>query len=204
MSFFLVGLSGPSCSGKSSMADILDQSGFGLRVRLDGYYLGLEGAHKIDDETFDWEDIRSFDAEGAARAIEHLKNGEIATIKKYDRKFHRPSGTEEVDPTVGVWRCIVVDSLFCLEDPLFPLFDEVIHLHIDEDLLLRRRRERQGRGPDGQYLYADDYHARCMRPSIERMTRKALERGVNPIDATKLNQMDVIVQVYDRIKDAMR
>lgn len=199
MSFFLVGLSGVSCSGKSTTRDIFHQFEVGLGVRLDGYYRGLDGAYRHPDGTPDWEDIRSFEADAAAKALKSLRKGEVTTLRTYDRKFHRPSGTEEVDPA-GPWKFVVADSLFCLEDPLYETFDLIIHLHIDEDLLLARRRERQGRGPDGEWVYSDEYHERCMRPSLARIARRAEERGVEVLDASKKNTLYVAGLVWDRIQ----
>ena len=210
MPFFLVGLSGPSCSGKSSAADIFHDNGLGLRIRLDGFYRGDEKAYRNESGDLDWEDIRSFDADGAARALRNLRDGKATPIPTYEREFHRVTGTEDVDPAIGLWKFIVADSIFCLDDPLFPLFDFVVHMHIDEDLLVHRRRERQKKNQQGEWNYSDRYHESCMRPSLARLaslaeTRQKEDKGkLEIVDVSTLSVVAAIVKVYDRIVESKR
>ena len=100
-------LAGPSGSGKSRLARLAGRP----QLFLDDFYLdldhpGLPQAYGI----VDWDDIASWDAQGAFAAVASLCRTGRAEVPRYDIATSRRTGTVRLD--LGGADCFVAEGLF--------------------------------------------------------------------------------------------
>lgn len=171
---WLIGITGPSCSFKSTVCDKLESQGVGKRLRLDGYYRGEEGAVRLEDGTCNWEDVGSIFADEAAEMLNQIKQGKTPRIRLYDRTQHRPSGTGEFFLPQGHPKIVLVDSIFCLFSPIREMLDRVLYIYLTEEEVWNRRKKRQKE-------YTREYHEQCMIPALKMMEQQRLVEKPNRI-----------------------
>jgi uridine kinase len=140
---FLIGVSGGSSSGKTTvatrLAELVDPSYLAV-LKLDSYYvdradqpLEVRAAANYDHpDAFDWELL--------VRHLDQLADGTPVEVPIYDYANHTRSGRCEVVPPA---RIVVVEGILVLWDPaLRSRFDLKVFVDTDADLRFIRRLRR--------------------------------------------------------------
>lgn len=140
---YFIGLVGPSGSGKSAVADRLEQQGIVKRFRMDGYYKSENDCAKTSDGRTNYDVPESVDLDAIARDLSTLKQGRSVVVPVYHRATHRRIGEETFDPAPVV----LAEGLFLFYPPaLRELFDLRIWLDVPVTLTRARRAQRQQNG----------------------------------------------------------
>lgn len=147
-SSFVIGLSGGSGSGKSTVATaLMEQLGPGKAVQFheDGYYWPMSeyGAHDTDEQRaaimakVNYDDPGSKDTAYMARDLAALKAGDPIEQPVYDYAKHdRASETETITPA----SVIILEGIHVLSIPeIAPLIDLSVYVDTPVDLRLARR-----------------------------------------------------------------
>jgi len=138
----VIGIAGPSCSGKTSLARRLAErlTGGGLVFELDWYYHDQAG-RSLDDVEVDVPE--AIDHELLTAHLRRLVDGHAIERPVYDYATHSRA-REGV--TVQAAANIVVEGLFALYWPgLRDLYDHSVFILADHDTCLARRIERDTR-----------------------------------------------------------
>jgi uridine kinase len=167
---FLIGVAGPSCSGKSEVsrlvAGILHAPVFGL----DAYYFDLAHLPMEERVKVNFDSPDSMDATRLVADVQSLASGHTVDKPVYDFAAYTPSArTERVEPA----EYVIVEGLFALHWPaLRDLLDLKIFLQASHDVCLARRLERdvreRGRTPE------------CVRQQYESNVRPMCDLYVRP------------------------
>jgi uridine kinase len=143
---FIIGLAGPSCSGKSLLAAAIKnafQHGPVSIIDMDSYYADLSHLSFEQREQRNFDHPKAFDTALLFHHMELLKAGQKINMPVYDFKIHcRKNEVTEISPG----SIIIVDGIFAL---YFKILREAyrlkIYLDIDEPTMLRRRIDRDFR-----------------------------------------------------------
>lgn len=160
---WLVGISGGSGSGKTSVArELVRRIGkrgiHGLLLDMDAYYAPLEAAKaRFAGRPVNWDHPDAFDLELFASHLAALHRGEPIRKPRYDFTISDRTGWEEPMPSGDV---VIVEGLLLLALPeLRTHLDVKIFVDTDADIRILRRivRDTQERGRTlesvmGQYL----------------------------------------------------
>lgn len=155
---YLIGLSGPSCSGKSRLADELEQQLGIKRFRMDAFYKNVDECPEDSTGERNWELPESYHLDQMFHALQELKKGESVEIPVYTRQESKRVGSEPFDPSP----MILAEGLQLFADSrIRSLFDLLVWLDIPEWIALERRMERQ---PD----YRMEYHEQVLVPALQK------------------------------------
>lgn len=184
---YLIGLSGPSCSGKSRLADELEKQLGIKRFRMDAFYKNADECPKDSTGERNWELPESYYLDEMFSALQQLKAGKSIQTPVYKRQESKRMGTEWFDPAP----IILAEGLQLFADPrVRSLFDLLIWLDIPEAVALARRIERQ---PD----YRMEYHEQVLVPALrtfmlpqKKFANRVLD-GSCPFDEVLKEMMDV-------------
>lgn len=146
----IIGLAGPSSSGKTSVANELRQTLDAEVLSLDHFY--KEGYPNIYVEK-DGEKIRTYerpelyDGKKAAEVINDLKEGDVVVdIWDMDREEYRENVFEKKDYV------IVEGFLLYTYEELRTVIDDMFYLDLDRDTIIERRLKRLDRTSDKTFL----------------------------------------------------
>ncbi len=147
-SSFVIGLSGGSGSGKSTVATALMEQlspGEAVQFHEDGYYWPMSeyGAHDTEEQRaaiiarVNYDDPSSKDTAYMARDLATLKAGDVIEQPVYDYAAHdRASETETIKPA----KVIILEGIHVLSIPeIAPLIDLSVYVDTPVDLRLARR-----------------------------------------------------------------
>ncbi|XP_068645119.1 uridine/cytidine kinase UKL1, chloroplastic isoform X2 [Aristolochia californica] len=149
---FVIGVSGGTASGKTTVCDMIIQQLHDHRVVLvnqDSFYRGLtpEESERVHEYNFDHPD--AFDTEQLLDCIEKLKSGESYNVPIYDFKEHRRSS--DSFRKVNVSDVIILEGILVFHDSrIRNLMNMKIFVDTDADVRLARRirRDTVERGRD--------------------------------------------------------
>jgi uridine kinase len=134
---YLIGIAGPSCSGKSEVSRRLGRILRAPTLVLDHYYRDLKyiGFEERLKTNFDHPD--SLDSEFLRDHVRALKEGRSIEQPTYDFKQHiRAAATE----TIHSAQFVLVEGLFALHWPeIRDLLDLKIYIEAEHDVCLTRR-----------------------------------------------------------------
>ncbi len=103
-------VAGASGSGKSRLARLIGCPRLSLdHFYLDGDHPGLPRAGSIPD----WDDVRSWDLQGAMQAVERLLSTGVADVPDYDLSSSRRTGSETL--ALGEHRLFVAEGIFAID-----------------------------------------------------------------------------------------
>jgi|SRR3989344_1818549 len=131
----LIGICGPSNSGKSSLCEVLESNNNASWIEVDHYLKDLNEVPMIGKYR-NWElpEIHRFDA--LFEDIQKLLHGESINHPIYDFKRGRIKGHRELKPS----EMILVEGFYVFSDErIRNLFDVKIYLNLPEAELLKRR-----------------------------------------------------------------
>lgn len=176
----LIGVCGPSCSGKSTVCRSLLPYFDAQMVQLDRFFR-KETAGECNGYT-NWETLDSLMIDRFIECLSQLKRGEPTLVPS-------KGWTEVFDRIVFPKPIIFVEGfLLFLNSDINALFDKKIFIEVHEDSILHRRVKRNGR-------YAWGYTAECVIPNYVKV-RPYLIREANII----IDGDDELANVRHRVK----
>lgn len=159
MTPFLIGLSGLSGAGKTTLAEHLEQQGGIKRFRFDAFYKDENECPKIGNRPH-WDLPESLHLDQAFEALSELKKGNEIWLPLYSRKENKRVGQTIYEP----FPIIFAEGLMLFSDErIRELFDLRLWLEVSEEEALRRRLERQ---PD----YDVEYHWKVAVPAAREFS----------------------------------
>lgn len=134
---YLIGIAGPSCSGKSEVSRRLARILRAPTLVLDHYYRDMAGMPFEERIKTNFDEPESLDRELIVEHVRRLKHGEAIAQPTYDFAQHtRAPLTEIIQPAPF----LLVEGLFALYWPeLRDLLNLRIYIHADHDVCLARR-----------------------------------------------------------------
>jgi uridine kinase len=169
----VVGIAGPTCSGKSTLADALARHAPDevLVLRQDDYYRDLSGVSAAEIARINFDRPDAIDMPLLARHVRGLRMGFPARKPEYCRQNHRRAGVRTIAPR----QIVVVEGLFVLGWPDIALeLDLKVYLEADRDTIWKRRLRRDaayGRTCNEVTLRFDDMtwpgHLKHVEPTRE-------------------------------------
>lgn len=176
----LIGVSGPSCSGKSTVCRSLAPYFDAQMIQLDRF-LRKEAAGKCNGYV-NWETLDSLMVDRFIECLRQLKRGEPALVPSKGR-------TEVFDRIVYPKPIIFVDGvLLYLNSDLNALLDKKIFIEVHEDSILHRRTKRNGHDAWG-------YTFKCVVPHYVRVRPDLIREAEFVIDGD-----DELMNVRHRVK----
>jgi uridine kinase len=202
---YLIGIAGPSCSGKSEISRRLGRILRAPTVVLDAYYRDL--AHLPFEErvriNFDAPD--SLDSELIAQHVRMLKQGLPVEQPEYDFTQHlRAAASHRVEPADYV----LIEGLFALYWPeVRDQLDFRIYITTDHDTCLTRRiyRDVRERGRTEDSVRAQ--YEMTVRPMAERYLAPTIAyadlvlAGIAPV---KQSVYTILLHIAERLEDPRR
>lgn len=138
-----VGISGGTCSGKTSLAlqlhQLLDSEGVNI-ISHDNYYLGWSHLPPEERERINFDHPEALETDLLVEHLSMLRRGKKVRIPIYDFKHHiRHHETREVVPKPFT----IVEGILLFHEPtLRDALDLRVFLEISSDTMFRRRLER--------------------------------------------------------------
>ena len=154
----LIGLSGLSGAGKTTVAEHLERQGGIKRFRFDAFYKDESECPKIGERPH-WDLPKSLHLDRALDALQELRKGNEIWLPIYNRKENRCTGKSIYQPAP----IIFAEGLMLFSDErIRNLFDLRLWLEVDEETALQRRLQRQ---PD----YDVSYHRTIALPAQRKI-----------------------------------
>ena len=163
---FLVGIAGPSCSGKSEVARRLSRILRAPILALDHYYLPLSHLSPEERARRNFDSPDALDAELICTHVRALRNGLPAEEPTYD--FVRHTRAEE-KRTVDASEYVIVEGLFTLYwAEVRRMLDYKVYIGADHDTCLARRifRDLRERGRSEESVRAQ--YAATVQPMADQ------------------------------------
>jgi len=163
---YLIGITGFSGSGKSTVANALGKALGGTIFSLDAYY--FDHPHLSFEErcALNYDHPEMLDAALIAEHLRALAAGQAITRPIYDFPSHsRSRQTERMEPN----DFIIVEGLFTLHWPeVRKLFGTKVYMEATHDVCLprRERRDREERGRSSESVHAQ--YAATVRPMADQ------------------------------------
>lgn len=146
MTPFLIGIAGPSCSGKTELAFWLSHRTGAPILNLDHYYRDLDHLSFEERARANFDEPEALDHEEILRDARALAAGGAISAPRYDYSIHaRVPGEQMIEPA----RVVILEGLFALYwAELRDLYHLRVYVDAPEDLCLTRRvrRDMQERG----------------------------------------------------------
>ncbi|KAL6325064.1 hypothetical protein AAG906_022272 [Vitis piasezkii] len=195
---FVIGVSGGTASGKTTVCDMIIQQLHDHRVVLvnqDSFYRGLtaEESERVHEYNFDHPD--AFDTEQLLECIGKLKSGQSVHVPIYDFKNHRRcSGSFR---QVNVSDVIILEGILVFHDQrVRNLMNMKIFVDTDADVRLARRirRDTVERGRDVNSVL--EQYAKFVKPAFDDfvMPSKKYADVIIPRGGDNHVAIDLIVQ----------
>lgn len=146
MTPFLVGIAGPSCSGKTELALWLARRTGAPVLNLDQYYRGLPELSLEQRGRVNFDEPAALDHEEILRDARALAAGQAISAPRYDYSLHtRAEGSQRIEAAP----VIILEGLFALYwAELRELYQLRVYVEAPDELCLQRRlrRDVQERG----------------------------------------------------------
>ena len=140
---YLIGIAGPSCSGKTALAHAFAaqlMAGTARVVSLDAYYRDLSHLPKEARALRNFDAPEALDHEALIRDLDALARGETVRVPRYDFENHvRRPETEEIAPCP----VLIIEGLFALYwEEVRRRLDLKVFIHLADEQCLERRKQR--------------------------------------------------------------
>lgn len=143
MKSFLIGIAGPSCSGKSELASYLLEQ-FGERgavvISLDSYYHDLTPLNSEERDHWNFDVPGALDRKLLIENVTQLSNGDSIEKPIYQFPSHTRAERGEI---VNPFRVIIVEGLFALYwEEIRDLLNLKVFIDTNDEVCLERRKQR--------------------------------------------------------------
>lgn len=200
---FCIGLAGPSCSGKTSIAQRLAASlpGEVTVFGTDAYYLDLSHLSYAERCRVNFDDPDILESKLLAEHVAELRRGRTVRQPVYDFATH--GRVHSRHGTIEPRDFLIVEGLFTLHWPdVRSLFDVSVFVAAPDQICLRRRTERdvRERGRTIESILVQ-YDA-TVRPGNDRYvlpTRSHADLVVNGEDAIEISAERIAALVRERV-----
>lgn len=183
----LIGVTGPSCSGKSTVCRALAERDGMDRFSLDNFYKPKE-----DLETDNYDHPSAIKFEVAYRALKKLKQNEKVKVPEYDKVKSRVVGENIVEPS----QVMFVDGFMILyHGGIRSILDKSIFLDIPKQEQLKRRRKRFNRN---NLDMDEEYFHKCVYPAYENYILPTKRHADYVIDADR-DLEEVVKEVESKV-----
>jgi len=168
---WVVGVAGPSCAGKSSLARALsDALRDAVVVSLDAWYRDLAALPAALRQASNFDHPDALDAELMLAQLGALASGVAVDVPVYDFATHTRAGCRRVTPG----DVLIVEGLLAFHWPaLRNLFDLRVWVDLDDDACLERRVRRDVAARGRTRASVLEQYARTVAP----MRRRFVEPG---------------------------
>lgn len=138
---YLIGIAGPSCSGKSSLCELLEKEYKNVaHIKLDDFFKDIDEFSIIYKKWENWEVPASLKFDEFYNVLIKLRSGKKVTTPIYSRKIGKIVGKKVLKPT----KIIVVEGFLLFhQERIRKIFDLKIFLRVSEKHQLARRIKRQ-------------------------------------------------------------
>lgn len=145
----LIGICGATGTGKSTVCKkIASEDNDYRHIALDNFFFGTSSYSKKTG-FIDMEQPGCTDFYSAYHALFNLKTGNNAVIPRFSKKEDRIIGSQLIENS----RITLIDGYHAFYDPrIRELFDLKIYMKADENIIKRRRQERD-QGCSDEYFY---------------------------------------------------
>lgn len=185
----VIGLTGPSCAGKGTVAAAL-AGALGvpcLHLCMDSFYLDLAEMRQVFGAEPNWDHPDSLDWPLVRRAVGQLRGGRGARVPVYDFATHsRLPACRSVEPAPF----IILDGLWLGHDPtLVGMLDLLVFLNVPPEIALTRRVARdvaargRERGDVERQFHSQVEHMRRMFVEPQRTMADMVLDGTLAADA---------------------
>ena len=161
----IIGISGPSASGKSLLANTIVKEIGSNEVTViseDSYYKDLAGMSLEERAQVNFDHPNALDHELLSQHLKDLQNGKQIEVPIYDHTQHR---RKEETRTIGKHHIIVLEGiLLFVEKPLREMMDIKIFMDTSLDICLLRRLRRDIVERDRTLESVMDQYHRTVRP----------------------------------------
>lgn len=136
---FFIGITGPSGSGKSSIAEALEKKMEGAFVlSLDRYYRSLDHLTMCQRARVNFDRPEALDHEQLQSDLAAIKKGKAVELPVY--LFDRHTRAKTTDFLPGNRQCLIIEGLYALYWPeVRALVDSAVFIDADPELCLQRR-----------------------------------------------------------------
>jgi uridine kinase len=172
----LVGITGGSGSGKTSLAEAIAArlSPHAAVIGEDSYYRDYGAAADFEPSQIDFDDEETKDHTLLIKHLEALAAGLAVDVPVYSFKTHRRTGAAvRVTPAPVV----IVEGIHVLSERLAPLFHVSIFVEVSADVRLARRIWRDIHERKRNVDEVLDQYMRQVRPAYDRFTAPAAARA---------------------------
>ena len=166
---YLIGIAGPSCSGKSEVSRRLAVALQASSLSLDSYYRDLSHLTLEERAKVNFDSPESMDESLLVAQMRQLASGISIEKPVYDFARHTPSGVVDHVPAADY---VVVEGLFTLYWPeVRSLLHASVYIAASHEVCLERRLERdvRDRGRTPEYVMAQ--YRDTVRPMCDRYIR---------------------------------
>ena len=167
----IIGITGSSCSGKTTLANLLSKLPNTVSISHDSFYKSIpDEITNLNDVNFD--DPERLDNEKLKIVINNFKNRSNYYIPNYNFETGKSNGGITFQCRNN--KILIIEGIFLFhDDELTDLFDMKIFVDTDIDECLKRRIERD-QVCHGKFLYQDIINRwnRDVLPAYNKYTRK--------------------------------
>lgn len=202
---YLIGIAGPSCSGKSEVARRLSRILRAPIVALDHYYKDLKDVAFEERAKVNFDAPEALDHDLIAEQVRRLKCGEPIEKPTYDFSQHlRAAATEPIEAA----EFVILEGLFALYwREVRNLLDESIYITADHEVCLARRifRDVRERGRTEESVRRQ--YEETVRPMCEAHiapTRYYAEIVLSGVDPLKQSVHNILSHIAQEVKDHKR
>jgi len=199
---YLIGIGGPSCSGKSEVARRLSRILHAPIVALDHYYRDLSHLPFGERAGTNFDAPEALDHELMVEQVRSLKQGEAIEKPGYDFTQHlRAAATEHIDSA----EFVILEGLFALYWPeIRELLDLRVYITASHDVCLARRIFRDVRERGRSEASVRRQYEESVRPMCDAHVAPTSEfagivlNGVHPV---KQSVHTVLTRIVDQVRD---
>jgi len=160
MTTVLIGIAGPTSSGKSTLCRILAERYNANHIKMDDFYKGKEFYPKYK-QWLNWESPENIEFSLLIDALQKLKSGKEVTIPIYSKSQGERTGSRLVIPKEVT---VVEGFLLFYNEQLKDLFDLRIFVDTSEEVQKQRRK---ARNPDLDMQYFDEVIIPAFKKYVE-------------------------------------
>lgn len=148
----IIGLCGPSASGKSTLAKMLAREYDAEIIALDNYFIPDPPYKKYENNDMNWELAENVDWPAAEKVVNDIKAGqEKVTTRKFS--FETATYTELELPVAPM---MIVDGFLLLYDnKLIEALDLTVYIDIPDHIGVDRRMKRGGKSAEYRKWYEE-------------------------------------------------
>ncbi|MBM3787822.1 MAG: uridine kinase [Acidobacteria bacterium] len=162
----LIGIAGPSGSGKSELSRRLSAMTQAPILSIDSYYASLSGIPFERRLLVNFDDPASLDSALLFQHVRQLAAGELVQVPRYDFATHtRTSGADPLSPGATV----LIEGLFTLYwNDLRDMLHTRVYVDLEDSVCYARRRERDVRERGRTAESVEQVYFSTVRPMAEK------------------------------------